>query len=118
MISMINAFVLMTIGLWGYWGSETPSPTALIPVIVGALLLALVRGLRYGSKSIAHFSVILTLLVLIGLIKPLTGAITRADSAAIYRVGFMMATSAITIAFFVRSFIKVRKERAKVNGAI
>ena len=115
LISMMNAFVLMTLGLWGYFGSETPSPTALIPVIAGALLLALVRGLRYGSKSMAHFSVILTLLVLIGLIKPLTGSITRADSASIYRVGIMMVSSAIAVGFFVRSFIKVRKEKAKID---
>ena len=116
MISMMNAIVLMCLGLWGYLVSETPSPTALIPVIAGALLLTFVRGLRYGSKSMAHFSVILTLLVLVGLIKPLTGSITRADSTAIYRVGIMMVSSAITIGFFVRSFIKVRKARAKVKG--
>lgn len=113
LISMLNAFVLMTLGLWGYWGSETPSPTALIPVFAGALLLSLIKGVRYGSKSMAHFSVILTLLVFIGLIKPITGAITRTDSAAIYRVGIMMVSCAITMGFFVRSFIAVRKRRVK-----
>lgn len=115
MISMINAFVLMIFGLWGYLGSETPSPTALIPVILGALLLSLTQKLRYGSKPMAHLSVIVTFVVLVGLIKPLTGSIERADSNAIYRVSVMIFSCAITVGFFIRSFILVRKRRKKLK---
>ncbi len=115
MVSMLNAFVLMILGLWGYLGSEDPSLTALIPVILGALLLSLTQQLRYGSKPMAHLSVIITLLILIGLIKPLSGAIMRADSNAIYRVSAMMVSCAIATGFFVRSFIMVRKRKKKLK---
>jgi len=115
MVSMLNAFVLMILGLWGYLGSEDPSLTALIPVILGALLLSLIQQLRYGSKPMAHLSVIITLLILIGLIKPLSGAIMREDSNAIYRVSAMMVSCTIATAFFVRSFIMVRKRKKKLK---
>jgi hypothetical protein len=39
--SLINAVILVLFGLWGYFGSENPSFTALIPVAVGVVLLVL-----------------------------------------------------------------------------
>jgi hypothetical protein len=116
LISMMNAFVLMTFGLWGYLASETPSLTSLIPVFAGALLLTFVEKLRYGSKSFLRLSLIFTALILIALVKPLTDALSLSDSNAIYRIGFMMVLCAITVGFFVRKYIKVNKKRAKVNG--
>ena len=112
----MNAFVLMIFGLVGYLGSETPSPTALIPVFAGALLLSLMKGVKSGNRSLVLFSAILTLLVLIGLVKPLTGAVTRSDTGAIGRVGVMLVSCAITLGFFVGSFIKVRKAKLKSKG--
>ena len=38
--NFINSVTLILFGLWGYLGSQTPSPTALIPVIFGVLLIA------------------------------------------------------------------------------
>ena len=116
LISMMNAFVLMIFGLWGYLGAETPSPIALIPVFVGALLLSLIQKLRYGSKSYIRLSLIITFLILIALIKPLIDAFMVTDTNAIYRVGFMMGSSLITLGFFVRNIIKVRKKRVKIKS--
>jgi hypothetical protein len=116
LISMMNAFVLILIGLWGYWGAQTPSPSSLIPVFSGAFLLSLVQGVRSGSRVIAHISVTLTLLLLIGLIMPLIGAIDDENSDSILRVVVMMISCAISMVYFIRSFINVRKARAKVSG--
>ena len=115
LISMLNAFVLILVGLWGYWGSQTPSPTALIPVLGGALLLLFINGVKTGNRLIAHFSVVLTLLLLIGLIKPLTGAFGRADKGAIVRVALMMISCTIAMVYFIRSFINVRNARLKAG---
>ena len=53
----------------------------------------------------------LTLLVVIGLIKPLTGAMSREDNAAVGRVVVMLALGVYAMATFVKSFIDARKAR-------
>ena len=112
-VSMLNAIVLILLGLWGYLGSQTPSPTALIPVFAGIILLSLIRGLKAGNRVIAHISVLLTFVLLIAFIKPLTGSIGRGDSAAMVRIVIMMISCAVSMVYFIRSFIAVRKARTK-----
>ena len=114
-VSMLNAAVLISLGLWGYLGSQTPSPTALIPVFAGIILLSLIRGLKAGNRVIAHISVMLTFVLLIAFIKPLTGSIGRADNGAIIRIVVMMISCALSMIYFIRSFIAVRKARTKAG---
>lgn len=109
--SLINAIALVALGAWGYFGSETPSPTALIPVFGGAILLALNGGVKKENKVIAHIAVVLTLILLIGLVKPFMGAMGREDSLAMVRVGIMLLTSVLAMVFFIKSFIDARKAR-------
>ena len=66
--SLINALILIALSLWGYFSSETPSMTALIPTAIGVVLLALNNGVKKENKVIAHIAVLLTLLSLIGLV--------------------------------------------------
>src|SRR5660397_44823 len=75
LVSMMNAFVLMIFGLWSFIGSETPSLTALIPIMTVAFLLSLIHGLRYGSKPAANISMVLTSLILIAMMVPFIGAL-------------------------------------------
>ena len=63
------------------------------------------------NKVIAHIAVLLTLLIVIGLVKPLTGAMERGDSAAVARVATMLALGVLAMVAFVRSFIAARKAR-------
>ena len=112
-VSLLNAFVLISFGLWGYMGSQNPSLTALIPVFSGIVLLYLVKGVKSGNRVIAHLAVMLTFVLLIALIKPLTGAIGRSDSGAIIRVAIMMISCAVSMYYFILSFIDARKERMK-----
>ena len=109
--SLINSLFLIGFGLWGYLGSETPSKTALIPVIFGALLLILYRGIKKEDKIVAHIAVLLTLLILGGLVKPLTAATDREDGMAIMRVSMMLVTTIVALVAFVKSFIDVRRAR-------
>ena len=73
--SLINALVLIGFGLWAYFGSETPSKTALIPAGFGIVIVSLYKGIKKEDKIVAHIAVLLTLIILIALIKPLTAAI-------------------------------------------
>ena len=49
--SMINAAFLITLSVWGYWSSDTPSVTALIPTFVGIVLLLLNKGVKNENKK-------------------------------------------------------------------
>lgn len=109
--SLLNSVVLIGFGLWGYLGSETPSKTALIPVVFGVLILSLYKGVKKEDKIVAHIAVLLTLLILGGLVKPLIASIGREDGLAIMRVSAMMATTGIALAAFIKSFVDVRRAR-------
>jgi hypothetical protein len=109
--SLINAVILIGFGLWAYFCSETPSVTALIPVIFGVVILSLYKGVKKEDKIIAHIAVLLTLLILGGLVKPLTAAIGREDGLAIARVSVMIVSTIIALFFFIKSFVDVRRAR-------
>ncbi|MBT8046340.1 MAG: hypothetical protein KJN67_04155 [Pontiella sp.] len=110
--SLINALILIGFGLWAYFGSESPSGTAFIPVGFGVVILSLYRGVKNENKIVAHIAVLLTLLILGGLVKPLTAAIGREDGLAIARVSVMIVSTLLALIFFIKSFIDVRRARA------
>ena len=113
--SLVNSVILIGFGLWGYLGSETPSPTALIPVFFGAVLLSLYKGVKKENKIVAHIAVLLTLLILGGLVKPLMASIGRGDAMAIMRVSAMIVSSVVALGFFIKSFVDVRRARAEAQ---
>lgn len=109
--SLINAITLIVFSLWGYLSSDTPSLTALIPTLIGAVLIFLNKGVKAENKVIAHIAVLLTLVVLGGLVKPFLGALGRDDSGAVIRVSIMILSTVLAMIFFVKSFIDARKSR-------
>jgi hypothetical protein len=111
--SFINALLLIILPLWGYFSSDTPSITALIPAFIGAVLLGLNNGVKKEDKVTAHIAVILTLVILFGLIKPLQGAIGRSDGLAIGRIIVMIISTVVAMIFFVKSFIDAKKRRVQ-----
>ncbi len=111
--SLINAILLIALSAWGYFSSETPSITALIPTFVGVVLLILNPGIKKENKVVAHIAVLLTLIILFGLVKPLTGALEREDNLAVVRVVIMILSTLLAIVYFVKSFIDARKAREK-----
>ena len=107
-INLLNSIVLISLGTWAYFSSDHPSVTALIPVFGGIILIIITPGFKKGNRVLAHIAVILTFVMLLGLIKPLTGAIGRSDSTGIARVSVMMLTSIIAMGVFIKSFIDAR----------
>ena len=108
-ISLIHAIALVAIGSFGAMSSE--SMTAWIPTVFGVLLLACNRGVKNENKVLAHVAVLLTLLIVIGLVKPLQGALGREDMAAAARVATMLGLSVVALATFVKSFMDARKKK-------
>lgn len=115
-MNLINAAILIAMGLWGYLSSETPSPTALIPVAFGALFALLTPMFKKENKVVAHIIVLLTFLLIIALAMPFKGALGRGDSTAAIRVGVMIFSCIIAMIIYIKSFRDARKAR-EAEGA-
>ena len=103
----LNGLVVILVSLISYYYST--SITALIPSFLGLLLIILHFLYDKNNKLIAHIAVLLILLLLVGLYKPMAGAIERGDSFAILRVALMMLTTLYVFICFIKSFIDARK---------
>ena len=103
-ISFVNAVTLISFGLWGYIDVDY-SPTALIPVVFGVIILALNSGLKKENKTVAHIVVLLTFLILGGLFKPLMSTIESGSAIRITRVGLMMLSTLMALVVFIRALL-------------
>ena len=102
----LNGLVLVLMSLWGYY--ETSSNTALIPAVGGIILLILNGPLKRGNKTLSHVIVVLTVLLIIALIKPFTGALADGRTMAVFRISAMLVTGILAIISFVISFRNAR----------
>lgn len=110
-VSLVNSLILITMGLWGYFESDSRPITALIPVIVGLVLLIINGGVKKENKIAAHVAVLLTLIIIIGLVRPFLGTLERGNITGIIRVSLMILTSLWAMITFIRSFISARKAK-------
>ena len=111
LISLINSIILISMGSWSYLANESHPITALIPVFVGLCLLLLNKKVKNEDKLGAHLAVLITLLIIIGLLKPLMGSFGKENYPAIFRIILMEVTSILALFSFIKSFIEVRKNR-------
>ena len=109
-ISFVNAITLISFGLWGYIDVDY-SPTALIPVIFGIIILILNPGLKRENKVVAHIVVLLTFLILGGLVKPLMSTLESGNTMGITRVSLMMLSTLMALIAFIKSFIANRSKK-------
>jgi uncharacterized protein YhhL (DUF1145 family) len=109
--NLIYGILLVALSLWAYLASEDPSGTAFIPMAFGVALLALTPGIKKENRTLSHIAIALTVLVLAGLVKPLTGALGRADTMAMARVLVMMAGGVIALVVYFKQFMDVRKSK-------
>jgi uncharacterized membrane protein (UPF0136 family) len=107
--NLINSFSLIIFGVWGYIDSS--SITALIPVMIGGPLLVCSSGIEKGNKIISHLAVLATLVILIALIGMRLPKSLDQGGIGLYRVIAMIATSALAMIFFIKSFIQNRKSK-------
>ena len=117
------AFALIVLGLAGYFGSGAASPTALIPAVFGALLLALGALARNPNrrKLAMHVAVVVGLLGFAGsvpgLLKlpDLLGGDAVERPAAVIAQSIMAVLMGIFVALCIKSFVDARRTRA-VSG--
>ena len=106
--ALLNSTILILIGIIGYYYNST-SITALIPVFLGVGIFLCYLLYDKNNKIFAHIGVTLMLLALLGLFKPIMGAISRSDIYATLRIGLMQLVSLYCIVCFIASFIEARK---------
>ena len=115
--NLINSISLITLGLWGYFDSQ--SPTALIPVFFGVVLFLFGilmlylsnKGLKKENKIIAHIVVFLTIIILVALAGMRLPKSLETGGIGLYRVLIMVATSTIAMLSFIASFIQARSKK-------
>jgi len=105
--NFINGVILAILGLWA--GLTSSSGTAFIPLGFGIIFLICTPFMRSGNKVVAHIVVVLTILAIIGFIKPLTGAIERGSTRGIIRLVVMIFSCLVALVVFIKSFINARK---------
>jgi len=118
--TMTVGVLLILLGLWGYFGTGTSSPTALIPAAFGVLLLisgAIARNPE-KRKMAMHIAVVVGLLGFLGSVRGLTklGAVLGGGDVARPQAVIAQSIMAIVTGIFtvlcVRSFIAARRSRA------
>ena len=107
--NIINSICLIVIGLWGYF--EVSSPTALIPVGFGAVLILCTSGVKNQNKVVAHIAVLLTFIILVALAGMRLPKSIEKGGLGLVRVLLMIGTSLLSMGYFVSSFIAARKAR-------
>ena len=109
-VNILNSICLITVGLWGYL--EVTSPTALIPVGFGAALAFCIPGLKKENKVIAHVTVLLTFVILIALVGMRLPKSIDQGGLGLIRVLLMTGTCALSMVYFIKSFIANRKAKS------
>ncbi len=111
--NLLNAFVLIIAGLYGYFGvtasDGSHSYTALIPAAFGLLFLGLHKGIATANKVIAHIAVVLTLLLLVMCIMRFVKVETWDAKKYIFLACIISNT--IALIAFIGSFIAARRNK-------
>ena len=106
----LNSIVLITLGIWGYIDyTDVQSPTALIPVGFGVILLLCNNSISKENKIISHIAVLLTLVILVALVGMRLPKSLISGGLGLVRVSAMILTSVLSMVAFVLSFIKARR---------
>jgi hypothetical protein len=114
--NMINALVLVVMGMWGVQTTGLAnSPTPLIPVVFGIILFLCTGFIRNHHKVVSHVAVVLTLLILVALSMPFYKAIGKGNTMGIIRMGAMMLTSFIALIYFIKSFKEARLSKGNTK---
>ncbi len=118
--TIVVGVLLILLGLGGYFGTGTTSPTALIPAAFG-IVLAICGAIARNPekrKMAMHIAVVFGLLGFLGSVRGLTKLGTLISGGEVARPAAVIAQSimaVITLLFTVlcvRSFIAARRARA------
>ena len=105
--NLINSISLLGVGFWGYLAVQ--SPTALIPVVFGVLLLAfhlISTSFPTIKKFVLPISFALTVLILVALTGMRLPKSLDAGGIGLIRVLIMIATGSLSTGYYVKHFFR------------
>jgi len=109
-LTLVFAAALILLGLIGYFGTDTASPTALIPAVFGAVLL--VSGLAaFREPWRRHAMHVASASALLGFVGAAVGLIMRAHKAGAAAIVSQVAMAVLCGVYFglcLKSFIDAR----------
>ena len=113
--------LLILVGVVAYVGSDTESLTALLPSLLGAILLVL--GLLAGREAIhrhaIHGALVIALLGFIGTLPRALPLLTGGDVDLPAAAWASLATAVLCLVYLgfgVRSFVAARRARARADA--
>jgi hypothetical protein len=118
-ITVVFSLLYIALGLGGFFLTGAVHKTALIPAVIGAVLLVL--GLLGRNEKlrmhVMHAALLVGLLALLGTVSgllklPAAFAGTAARPGAVYAQAATAVLSVVYLAFGVRSFIAARRARS------
>lgn len=112
-LTVVFAAALILLGLIGYFGTGTTSPTPLIPAVFGAVLLSCgLAAFRDAWRQ--HAMHIASASGLLGFVGAVVGLVMRADKAGAAAIASQVAMAVLCGAYFglcLKSFIDARVRR-------
>jgi hypothetical protein len=115
-VSIVSGVLLIALGLWGYFGTDTTSPTALIPALFGAVLAILgalalnANMLKHAMHGAAGVGLLGFVTAGVRFVMTLVIGIEGKENAAI-STGLMTLICGVFVALCVNSFIAARRRR-------
>ena len=103
---IVNAIVLIALGVYGYFTSG--SPTALIAPAIGLILFGLAFPVKNENKTAAHIAVVLTLIATIMFF--VTGFI-RGNMIVLVMAVFTL----LALILYIMDFMRRKQERSKTS---
>lgn len=116
-ITRYVGFALIAIGVIGYIATGGASLTALIPAMIGAILLVLAIAARSAEarKHAMHAAVAIALISMLGTLPRLVPALRGGEfqRPAVIAQAAMVLVLLVYVAMGVKSFIDARRARAR-----
>lgn len=110
---IINAVVLILLGLWGYLRSPYDRSVELVPVVFGFLFLAAAIPIRLENRIVEFMLRVLLTLLLVTLILSLITAIESSHIANMARLTLMTLATLYTWGIYMFALRKRLIERKK-----
>ena len=105
-VNLINALILLGVGLWGYFHPDAQRSYALIPVAFGLVFLGTTPLFRSGNRIVSFLVVGLTFLLLLALAQPLVQAFSLHDPGNTFRLGLMALSSTVATGVYLKALFR------------